>query len=367
VKPRRTLDMTASPYRLFAAVGGIGAGMFFALEGDHTLGRNESRPGRLLDVRDYCKLHIISHYFSVLTGGDPSGKNVRVLPIGKVGDDEAGARLVREMTEAGMDMRFVETVHGKPTLLSVCFQYPDGSGGNITTSDAAASALVAGDIDRAESIMAGAEGHFIALAAPEVPLEARLHLLQLATKHKGLRVAAFTSAEIPEALEMDMLPLVVIIALNEDEAAAITGVAFDENAIDHFLCELSTDLGKANSDMRIILSAGREGAHGFEDGVWQHTPAARVEVASTAGAGDALLSGTLAGIAAGTPFIVEGPARESLTDAPLRSALDFGVLLAALSVTSPHTIHPTADLGTLVVFAEQLGVTFSNDLAKRFI
>jgi len=366
VKPRRTLDMTHTPYRLFVGVGGIGAGMFFALEGDHTLGRNESRPGRLLDVRDYCKLHIIAHYFSVLTGGDPSGRDMRVLPIGKVGRDEAGARLVREMTEAGMDMRFVEALGDKSTLLSVCFQYPDGSGGNITTSDAAASAIVASDIDRAESMMAAKEGRFMALAAPEVPLEARLHLLRLATKHKGLRVAAFTSAEIPQALEMDMPALADIVSLNEDEAAAITGVAFDENSLDHFLCELSTDLTRANPDMRIILSAGKEGAYGFADGVWHNTPAAKVEVASTAGAGDALLSGTLAGIAAGMPFIAEGPKRETLADAPLMSALDFGVLLAGLSVTSPHTIHPDADLAGLVEFAEKIGVIFGDDVEKRF-
>ena len=42
-------------------VGGIGSGVFFALDGNHTLGREESRGGRFLDRRDYCKLHIVSH------------------------------------------------------------------------------------------------------------------------------------------------------------------------------------------------------------------------------------------------------------------------------------------------------------------
>lgn len=48
--------------------GGIGSGMFFALQGNHTLGREESRAGVFLDRRDYCKLHIISHYVKVLLG-----------------------------------------------------------------------------------------------------------------------------------------------------------------------------------------------------------------------------------------------------------------------------------------------------------
>ena len=50
-----------SPFNQLIGVGGLGTGIFFELEGDHTLGRNESRPGRLLDVKDYCKLHIVIH------------------------------------------------------------------------------------------------------------------------------------------------------------------------------------------------------------------------------------------------------------------------------------------------------------------
>ncbi len=36
-----------SPYRLLVGVGGIGTGVFFALDGGRTLGRNESRLARL--------------------------------------------------------------------------------------------------------------------------------------------------------------------------------------------------------------------------------------------------------------------------------------------------------------------------------
>ena len=58
----------SSPYQQLLGVGGIGTGILFALEGNHTLGREESRPGQLLDVRDYCKLHIIIHYVARLLG-----------------------------------------------------------------------------------------------------------------------------------------------------------------------------------------------------------------------------------------------------------------------------------------------------------
>jgi hypothetical protein len=55
-------------YKALIGTGGIGSGTFFALKGDHTLGREESRAGRFLDRRDYCKLHIIEHYVAVLLG-----------------------------------------------------------------------------------------------------------------------------------------------------------------------------------------------------------------------------------------------------------------------------------------------------------
>ena len=42
--------------------------MVYALQGDHELGRNESRLGELLDSRDYCKLHIALHYIARLHG-----------------------------------------------------------------------------------------------------------------------------------------------------------------------------------------------------------------------------------------------------------------------------------------------------------
>ena len=61
-------------------MGGIGSGMFFRLNGDATLGREESRSGYFLDRNDYCKLHIITHYVKALLGpdfGDPGRKSGR--------------------------------------------------------------------------------------------------------------------------------------------------------------------------------------------------------------------------------------------------------------------------------------------------
>ena len=142
-------------------VGGVGSGIFFALEGNQTLGREESRSGRFLDRRDYCKLHIVSHYVKRLLGTD-----FVVIPIGRVGDDQVGTTLLGEMQEAGLDLRYMERAAGEQTLFAVCFVYPDGSGGNLTGNRSACATVDSSLVGRAEPEMATFAGHGIALAMP---------------------------------------------------------------------------------------------------------------------------------------------------------------------------------------------------------
>jgi len=122
-------------------IGGIGSGMIYALEGEHELGRNESRLGELLDSRDYCKLHIVEHYIARLMGASRDPASFRVWPVGVVGNDAVGRRILTEMSAVGIDTRFVRSHPQLKTLFSVCFFYPDGSGGNITSSNSAAQTM----------------------------------------------------------------------------------------------------------------------------------------------------------------------------------------------------------------------------------
>jgi len=355
-----------APFGRLAGVGGIGSGMVFALEGTHDLGRNESRPGRLLDVRDYCKLHIVAHYPAVLLGARPAGTPFHVLPIGTIGDDEPGRRLQGEMAAAGMDLRFVATVPGRPTLFSVCFLYPDGSGGNITTVDSAAAALALADVDRAAYSL---DSRTIALAAPEVPLAVRHHLLKRAGPRGALRVAVLTSAEMDEARSHDFFADVDLLALNEDEAAALTGRSFDRADPQPLLEACARLLLSPQPKIRVVLTAGAEGGFAFADERWVSVPALKVTAVSTAGAGDALLGGVLTGLALGLPFApseTNARAPRSLAERPLASAVELGALLAAYSVTSPHTIHPDTQLSTLRTFAAAHGVAFAEPLRRLF-
>jgi sugar/nucleoside kinase (ribokinase family) len=353
----------AAPYRRLVGVGGVGTGLFFALEGNHDLGRNESRAARILDVRDYCKLHIVAHYPAVLLGATAAGEPFHVVPIGKVGGDEAGARLKGEMARAWMDLLLLGSVFDAPTLLSVCFQYPDGSGGNITTSNSAGARLTATDVDLAAPLL---DSRTIALAAPEVPLAIRQRLLQVATSRRALRVAALASGEAAECRAMGFFANVDLLALNEDEATALTGVPFEAQDPHVLLDACAALLTKAQPSILILVSVGPHGAFGFEGGRWRRTPTLRVPVMSTAGAGDALLGGVLTGLSLGLPFTTEGRRHDAFAERPLESALELGVLLSTFKVTSPHTIHPGASLPNVVAFAQEHGIAFADVLSRHF-
>ena len=358
-----TLSLTANSrtgFRQVVGIGGIGSGKIIALEGDRTLGRDESRLGTMLKARDYCKLHIVEHYIAKLMGSGEALPTFGVIAVGNVGDDGIGTALIREMAAAGIDTEFVRILPEYPTLFSVCFLYPDGSGGNITTSNSAASALDKTQVEGCRPLLQAAGTRGIALCLPEVPLEARREFLRIATECGSFRVASFVSGEIETAKSHDLFSKIDLLSLNREEAAA---VAFEDGDLNQLLDACSKELSASDRGMRIVVSDGSAGAYAFENGRWSKHEAVSAKVDSAAGAGDALLAGVTAGLATGLPF--RGSEIERATGArELASAIDLGLLLASFSVTSPHTIHPGADLSTLLRFASDREFSLSAEFKQ---
>jgi len=324
-------DRKAQRYGALVGTGGIGSGSVFALNGDHTLGREESRGGRFLDRDDYCKLHIITHYVQAL-----ARSRMQVVPIGKVGDDDTGRRLLSEMADIGLDLRYTHAVPGEQTLDCVCFVYPDGSGGNLTVTDSASSKVTPEFVSKAEPELAQHAESCIALAVPEVPFAARARLLELGTQHRCFRAASFLVEEIAELRQNQLLSHVDLLALNIDEAAALADMtpkhmpdAIAQSAVE-FACRM-------NADIRLSVTAGKNGSWVWDGERLEHRSACAVNVVSTAGAGDAHFAGMLVALAAGLA---------------LRQAHELAVLTAAMSVTSPHTIDKRIEPGKLKRFAE---------------
>lgn len=338
------IDLKQSPYKVLIGNGGIGSGQFFLLSGDHTLGREESRSGRFIDRKDYCKLHIITHYIQTLLG-----PQFPVFPMGKIGDDPVGAGLFGEMADTGMDMKFVERVPGGQTLFSFCFIYPDGSGGNMTTNDSVSAKVDAAFISLAELEFARYAGQGMVLAAPEALLEARVRLLELATRHDFFRAASFTSEEMESDILPDMLRRTDLLAVNLDEAAAAVGMSIEGKAPLSIVEAAVKALGDINSAMLISITYGKEGSWSWDGATLHHEPALDVRVESTAGAGDAHLAGMIVGLVAGLS---------------LPEAQQLGALVGSLSVTSPHTIHKEVDRNSLRLLAEKSGVVLGENITN---
>lgn len=324
-------------YDLVVATGGIGSGMFLALEGNRTLGREESRPAHLLDQRDYCKLHIVSHYLRRLLGPD-----VPVVPIGKVGEDAPGRDAVEEMRAVGLDTALV-TTSARPTLFAVCFLYPDGDGGNLSTSESASADVGPPDVRQSAGMFASHPGRGVAIALPEVPLPARAALLQLATEHGWLRVASVVPDELDAVRDSGLLAHVDVLALNLAEAATLGGVPDTAHPSRAVAAALST-LAGLGSPAQVIVTAGGRGSWSWDGRELVHAPAVDPggEVVNTAGAGDAHLAGVVVGLVAGLD---------------LAAANRFAALVSALKVRSPHTINPGIDASTVVEAAARRGIS----------
>lgn len=332
-------------YRVLIGTGGIGSGTFFALKGDHTLGREESRAGRFLDRRDYCKLHIIEHYIQTLLG-----EPFRTIAIGKVGDDAPGRQMIAEMREAGLSVEHVDAVPGQQTLYSICFVYPDGSGGNLTVDASASEHVDAAFVRRSEPDFARLAGAGITLAAPEVPLDARAELLRLGRQYNFLNTASFTSGELRTPQAREMLPLVDFLALNIDEAAVVAALPADRPARDVASAAVAA-LQSIQPKIQCSITAGKQGSWAWDGRSLSFAPTYTVPVASTAGAGDSFFAGMIVGLVAGLS---------------LAEAQQLATLIAACKVTCIHTIHKQIDRDTLRTFAATVSAPLA-DAVRRLL
>jgi len=324
--------------------GGIGSGKYFVLNGDHTLGREESRSGHFLDISDYCKQHIILHYVKVLLGPSFS-----VIPVGKVGDDDVGQTLFSEMSETGFVMNWIEKVPKVSTLFSFCFYYPDGSGGNLTTDNSASSQVDATSIEQVSSEIQKLGSKGIVMAAPEVPPGARHRLLELG-KHHGLFCAAsFTTEEIGDALDHEILKNIDLIAINIDEASSAAGIGSYKKDKLAVVQSAIKKLRMLNEDIMVSITAGKDGSWCWDGNQLNSFPAVKAEAVSTAGAGDAFFSGILCGLTLGLHLF---------------DAQQLASLVAGLSVCSPNTIHKGIDRHSLNEFLRTTDTKFSETITK---
>lgn len=344
--------------------GGIGSGIFFSMSGNHTLGRNESRMATLLPCKDFCKQHIIMHYVSVLLGAKVNGK-FQSFPIGKVGNDDIGRNLVEKIKAVGMDTKNVTIADNYSTLFSVCFQYPDNTGGNITTENSASSRVSPEDISMFFQEFKLNGDREIVLAVPEVPLQTRIKLLEYGRQRGSLNIASILSSEVIDFKNMHGFKMADILAINIDEAKSIAQV-IDESVASTIIIEACVKtLKEINPDISILITDGPNGSYCYTKNYLEFTPILEVPVISTAGAGDAFLAGIITGLCCGLS-LCKGHSDTNFSATELESAVELGVLLGSLTVTSPDTIHPNANTEILYRFAMKNKVKFGTNFSILF-
>lgn len=355
---------TGLTFNHIIGTGGIGSGIFFSMSGNHTLSRNESRMATLLPCKDFCKQHIIMHYVSVLLGAKVNG-DFQSFPIGKVGNDDTGRNLIEKIKAVGMDTKNVTIADNCNTLFSVCFQYFDNTGGNITTENSASSSVSPEDISLFfQEFKLGGDREII-LAVPEVPLQTRIKLLEYGRQRGSLNIASILSSEVNEFKNMLGFKMVDILSINIDETRSIAQI-IDEFAESNIIIEACVKtLKEINPDISILITDGSNGSYCYTKNHLEFTPTFEVPVISTAGAGDAFLAGTITGLCCGLP-LCKGFNDTNFLSTELVSAVELGTLLGSLTVTSPDTIHPSANTEMLYSFAMENKVKFGTDFSTLF-
>ena len=326
--------MTRTGFKIVVGTGGIGSGIIYRLEGRHDLGRNESRLAQRVDQQDFCKLHIILHYVAVLCRD--LGLKLAIFPVGAVGNDSEGKDLLAKMRHVGMQLKYVRVMDHARTLFSVCYQFPDGSGGNLTELNSASGKVSPAMIRAAHGEL---RERSLALATPEVPFDSRLMLLRLAKRQRAFTAASFISHEMPVVRRRKLLKLVDLLSINIDEAAALAGVASRKSSR-QIVAVCANYVRQVSPHTQVWITDGAHGAYGLSGDEIEYRPALKVRVANTAGAGDAALAGQIVGV---------------LTGRPWRACFRLGHLLSAMSVTSPDTIHFGINLKSLRAFAAAHG------------
>lgn len=314
-------------YRQVIGTGGIGGGILFELEGNRALSRNETRLANLSPAKDYCKAHIILHYIARVLAPE-----VSVSAIGAVGRDPIGMELMQMMARVGIDTASVKTVSDSPTMYAVCMQYADKSVCNVTTAQSASSLVSPEDIMNAvDHLPRPLDISTIAIAVPEVPINARLALLELAKDKGAFCVASFLFDEALDFLEGGGLKNSDLLVINEDEAAAFCGRESPDALELTQAC--AQKLRLINPACLLAVTFGATGSFVSEGAGIHHIPAVPVQAVATGGAGDAFIAGIVCGLALGLPFWSESGT----------CAAALGARVAAESVKEMDTIASRID------------------------
>lgn len=208
--------------------------------------------------------------------------------LGRVGDDDLGEPLVAALREKGVDVDLVQRVSGVSSGAAFITVTPDRENA-ITVAPGANRSLTPGDVDVVEDAIRASD---VLVAQMEIPVEVVERAAEVADAGETRMILNLAPPREVSTLLLEKLdPLVV----NEHEAAFLLGERVEGVESAHAAASKLLSLGPRSA----VVTLGAAGAVFATANAAGHSPAPKVEVVDTTGAGDAFVGALAARLAAG--------------------------------------------------------------------
>lgn len=208
----------------------------------------------------------------------------RVRMIARVGDDDAGRRLLASLAREGIDALTCATLNGVPT--GQAFIPVAANGENcIIVAPGANARLHPDDLDLSDLHAA------VTILQLEIPLETVLHATRLA---RATGACVILNAAPAATLAPELLEGVNVLVVNETEAEALCGAPVNGLADAPGAARLLAAPGRA-----VVITLGARGAYWLDGNLDGVQPAFPVEPVDTTAAGDAFVGALAVALAEG--------------------------------------------------------------------
>jgi ribokinase len=217
-----------------------------------------------------------------------------VAMIGRTGDDDFGHRMLTNLRAVGVRVEHVRALPGAASGIALVSVADQGENA-IIVSPGANARLTPRDLDDHESAIAGSR---VAITQLEIPLETAVRFAELCQAHGvELILNAAPCRDLPAGLLRRCAYLVV----NQEEAAALTGVPVDGRAGARRALAVARERGART----VIMTLGGEGCVALSGDGYLEVAAYQVPVVDSTGAGDAFVGALGVALARGQAL---GPA-----------------------------------------------------------
>lgn len=199
--------------------------------------------------------------------------------IGKVGQDQAGDFMVKQLTDSGVSTEFVQHSAEADTGSAVIML--DSSSENRILIDGGTNQKVtAADVDLAQVAIKNSD---FLVSQFETPQAATIHGFELA--HAANRRTILNPAPATKEVAAELLKVTNLIIPNETETETLTGISVTDEHSMIKAAEACQALGVAN----VIITVGSKGAFWMRGQEHGFVPAYKVNAVDTTAAGDTFI------------------------------------------------------------------------------